>query len=200
MLVSAGDIEDMILADLAEHPDARVVLIREDGDMALGSYKRISAHLGDAAIGKGSRSLVVRECTHRSVDPSLHVVEVGGSLIGVRVDRLYWYCSTPPVLAGEMGRKLQADESRLEVWTWFQAQVLSRMTDGSTAYVVGAPADRGDVEMRLADELRWPLKTIPLTPEARWPKGQALGGLDWLRRSLGPIEAARQIDCVLPTP
>jgi len=128
-----------------------------------------------------------------SKDPSLQACGVHGSILGARIDWLV----LDDVLDYENCRTQAA---RQDLWEWFQATLVGRLTEKSKIVVVGTAFHPEDMLHKLATQPGWrALKYPVLDPEtglSRWPKVWPMSRIEKRRQELIPIEFARQMLCV----
>lgn len=137
-----------------------------------------------------TQTSVTVERTTFSKDPTVYACGVHGSILGARLDL---------VIADDLldYENTRTPEQREQLFHWFQSTVVSRLTKDARVIMVGTPFSPDDILHRLARQ--WPAYRYPViddhTGEPRWPERWPLDRIAERRRELGPLEAARQLDC-----
>ena len=124
-------------------------------------------------------------------DPSVQATGIHGNIMGARIDFLV----IDDILDVENTRTEHAME---DCWIWYQGTIPGRMTRGSRAICVGNAWHEKDMLHRLAKQ-GWEAFTYPVVDERglpRWPEEWPVEMIAQKRKELGPIESARQLDCV----
>ncbi len=128
----------------------------------------------------------------RARDPSIQVVGCGGLIIGARVDLLIM----DDVLSHRTARTKRQQEKLL---AWYQSNIAGRLTEMSRVVAVNTAWARHDLLHHLASLSGWrgfKFGVIdPRTGLPRWPEVWSVARIAQARINLGPIEAARQLDC-----
>ena len=125
-------------------------------------------------------------------DPSIQVTGVGGSIIGARIDLLI----LDDILSHRTALTKGAQEKLL---SWYASNCAGRMTEHGRIIAVGTPWSKSDMYHTLAKTPGWVSKKFPVIDPATglptWPANWSLERIAKARQRLGPIEAARQLDC-----
>jgi hypothetical protein len=124
-------------------------------------------------------------------DPSIQATSVHGNILGARID----YLIVDDILDVENTRTEYAMEG---TWDWYQGTIPGRMTKKSRAICVGNAWHEKDMLHRLAKQ-GWQSYRYPVVDEhgePRWPEEWPAEVIARMRKELGPIESARQLDCV----
>lgn len=125
-------------------------------------------------------------------DPSIQVTGVGGSIIGSRIDLLI----LDDVLSHRTALTSSAQEKLL---AWFNSNCAGRLTENGRIIAVGTPWSKGDLMHHLAKTKGWVSAKFPVqdpvTGLPTWPANWSLRRIEQARERLGPLEAARQLDC-----
>lgn len=138
----------------------------------------------------GSQLTVTRPVV--SKDPSIQATGIHGNITGARIDRLilddmldYENTKTPGL--------------RQELWDWYHATLVGRLTSRAKILVVGTAYHPDDFLHRLAKQGGWEAFRYPiLDPEtgvSRWPDRWPLSRIESKKQELGPLEFARQMLC-----
>jgi hypothetical protein len=197
-LCTAVDIERLVVTELRDDPNLRIAVVYETDGTAMRGLRAMRQMIGNTARDRNGpnnkHALTVRR-SNFARDPSIQVTGCGGSIIGGRVDRIYLvhaftYRSQRPRMARE------------KMWAWFETNVLSRVTEDGRIAVFGEPWHPDDVLHRLVRSPEWAARSLPLVMagESAWPEKYPAEKIAEMRRTLGPVEAARQIDLKLIDP
>lgn len=138
-----------------------------------------------------STSITVQRPTI-SKDPSVQALGVHGAVLGSRLDLVL----VDDLLDYENTR---TPEQRLQVMQWFDSTVLGRVVAGGRVVVLGSAWHPEDVMHVLAARGGWASARYGVTDEdgvLRWPGRWDAERIAAKRLELGPLEAARQLDCL----
>jgi len=142
-------------------------------------------------------NLTVKRKT-RSKDPSIQILGVHGNVLGSRIDLLI----VDDILDRE---NTLTPKARNDLWSWYQATVVGRLSSRSRVIVVGnawhpgSTQDPGDLMHRLARMAGWKAVRYPVMDERgapRWPERWPTERIDYRRGEMIPEEFARQMMCV----
>ncbi len=137
-----------------------------------------------------STSLIIQRDVF-SKDFSVQACGVGGVIVGARIDILIiddildWKNTRTPA-------------QRAELLRWFRSEFIGRLTSASRVIVCGNAYHPEDFLNTLARE-GYTSRTYPVTDEKgepRFPRKWSKARIAAKRKELGPLEAARQLDCV----
>jgi hypothetical protein len=127
-----------------------------------------------------------------SKDPSLQSVGVHGAILGARIDRL----AMDDILDFE---NTGSARMRLDLWDWFYATLLGRLTEHARAWCVGTAFHPDDLLFKLVRPPSiWTHHLFPIL-DARgassWPGRWSTERIAAKRVELGEMEFARQMMC-----
>lgn len=195
------------LYELGKNPNLRIAIVSETDAKAIKLLRGIKRYL---AHSKELREVfphlvrsknkdepwnahaitVARDSFAR--DPSIQVTGVGGSIIGSRIDLLI----LDDVLSHRTAITKSAQEKLL---AWFNSNCAGRLTENGRIIAVGTPWAKTDLYHTLAKMPGWTTRKFPVidpkTGEPTWPENWSSTRIQRARERLGPLEAARQLDC-----
>lgn len=192
LLCTTVDIEHLVVTELREDPNLRIAVVYETDDAAMRGLRAMRQMVGSAARDRNGpnnkHALTVRRSSFAR-DPSIQIIGCGGAIIGGRVDRIY-------IAHAFTYRSQRSSKARQKTWAWLETNVLSRVTEGGRIAVFGEPWHPDDVLHRLVRSPGWAARKLPLVMggESVWPEKYPAEKITEMRRTLGPVEAARQID------
>lgn len=190
------------LFELGRDPSKRIVILSKTQGLAvkvirsIASYiersselREVFPHLYPSVPWTQTQLMVQRDTV--SKDYSVSACGVGGAVVGSRIDILIvddildWSNTRTPA-------------QRSELLRWFRSEFVGRLSDGGKIIVVGNAYHPEDFLHTLARE-GYTARTYPVempdgTP--RFPRKWSKRRIAAKRIELGPIEAARQLDCV----
>lgn len=195
------------LYELGRNPNLRIAIVSETDGKAIKLLRGIKRYLERSRelrevfphLTKTKRKdepwnqhqiTVQRDSYAR--DPSIQVTGVGGSIIGSRIDLLI----LDDVLSHRTALTKSAQDKLLD---WFNSNCAGRLTENGRIIAVGTPWADTDLYHTLAKKPKWVTKKFsvqdPITGEPTWPENWSLKRIADARDRLGPVEAARQLDC-----
>ena len=195
------------LYELGRNPNLRIAIVSETDSKAMKLLRGIKTYLreskelrvlfphlkrstkpGDPWNAHG----ITVEREVRARDPSIQVVGCGGSIIGARVDLLIM----DDVLSHRTARTKAQQEKLL---AWYQSNIAGRLTEASRVVAVNTAWAKNDLLHHLAKLSGWASFKFgvidPRTGKPRWPQVWSEARIAQARINLGPVEAARQLDC-----
>jgi hypothetical protein len=202
-LVSVG----RVLWELGRNPNLRVAIVSETDGKAMKLLRGIKRYVQHSKelhevfphLVRSKRAddpwnkhaiTIQRESFAR--DPSIQVTGCGGSIIGSRVDLLV----LDDILSDRTAITKNAQEKLL---AWYNSNCAGRLTEHGRIFAVGTPWSTTDLYHHLAKTEGWVSKKFPvIDPETglpTWPENWSLTRIAQARIRLGPLEAARQLDC-----
>lgn len=202
-LVSVG----RVLWELGRNPNLRVAIVSETDGKAMKLLRGIKRYVQHSKelhevfphLVRSKRPddpwnkhaiTIQRESFAR--DPSIQVTGCGGSIIGSRVDLLV----LDDILSDRTAITKNAQEKLL---AWYNSNCAGRLTEHGRIFAVGTPWSTSDLYHHLAKTPGWVSKKFPvIDPETglpTWPENWSLTRIAQARIRLGPLEAARQLDC-----
>lgn len=126
-----------------------------------------------------------------SKDPSVVAYGLHGAVLGSRIDRL--------VLDDPLDyESTRTPEQRRTTREWVTSTLLSRTTGRGRVIAVGTPWSPEDLLHELAGRA-WPAYRFAIEREdgtPRWPEAWSSDRIAAKRRELGPVDAARSLDCI----
>jgi hypothetical protein len=196
-----------VLFELGRDPNLRIAIVSETDAKAMKLLRGIKTYLRESKelrllfphLKRSTRPgdpwnahAITVEREVRARDPSIQVVGCGGSIIGARVDLLVM----DDVLSHRTARTKAQQEKLL---AWYQSNIAGRLTEDSRVIAVNTAWAKGDLLHHLAKLQGWKHEKFgvidPRTNLPRWPEVWSLKRIAQARINLGPIEAARQLDC-----
>lgn len=198
------------LFELGRDPSKRIVILSKTQGLAvkvirsIASYiersselREVFPHLYPSVPWTQTQLMVQRDTV--SKDYSVSACGVGGAVVGSRIDVLIvddildWSNTRTPA-------------QRSELLRWFRSEFVGRLSDGGKIIVVGNAYHPEDFLHTLARE-GYVARTYPVEVEIvdakgvrrkvpRFPRKWSPRRIAAKRIELGPIEAARQLDCV----
>ena len=126
-----------------------------------------------------------------SKDPSLQALGVHGAVLGSRLE----FVILDDILDFENTRTAKL---RQELWDWFQASILGRLTEGATIVAVGTAFHPDDLLHRLEATGQYHVVRFPvLDPQgcSRWPGKWPIERINAAREEMGILEFSRQLLC-----
>lgn len=126
-----------------------------------------------------------------SKDPSVQAIGVSGNVLGARLDLII----ADDVLDFENTR---TDDQRKRLIDWTYSTLLGRLTHHGRVVLLGVAHHPGDLMHHLASN-SWPARRFAVEDESgqpRWPSRWPASRIAAKRTELGPLEAARQLDCM----
>lgn len=205
--VEAGKTQQISVArtlyELGRNQNARVVVLSKTQGQAskvirsIAKYIERSPELREVfpslypSVPWTSTSLMVQREVF-SKDFSVQACGVGGTIVGSRIDILIiddildWSNTRTPA-------------QRAELLRWYRSEFVGRLTDDSRVIVVGNAYHPEDFLHMLARDGTYVARTYPVElPDgsSRFPRKWSKRRIAKKRIELGPIEAARQLDCV----
>jgi hypothetical protein len=199
---SSGVTVARALFELGRDPTRRIAIISNTQRQAskllgsIGKYIETSTELREVFPGLvqgtpwASTSITVRRKTI-SKDPSCQALGIHGAVLGSRLDLVI----VDDILDYENTR---TQEQRLQAIQWFDSTVLGRVVSGGRVIVLGSAWHSEDVMHVLTKRVGWTHARYGVTDddgEPRWPARWPLARIAEKRQELGPLEAARQLDC-----
>jgi len=127
-----------------------------------------------------------------SKDPSVQAFGVHGNITGARVDRLV----LDDLLDVENTR---SQKLRNDLWDWYHATLEGRVTQRGRVSVIGTAYHPDDLLHRLARAPGWKAFRYPVLDDKgnpRWPERWPMERVLEKKMRLGPLEFARQMQCV----
>lgn len=125
-------------------------------------------------------------------DPSIAATGVHGAVLGARIDLLI----LDDILDYENTR---TPEQREDLARWYRATLAGRLTENARVIAVGTAWHPEDLMHMLAKTRLWHRERFPIQDKngaSTWPARWSLKRIADKREELGPIEAARQLDCI----
>lgn len=190
------------LFELGRDPSKRIVILSKTQGQAVKTVRSIATyiersnevrdvfpHMFPSVPWTSTALMVQREVF--SKDFSVQACGVGGAIVGARIDILIiddildWANTRTPA-------------QRSELLRWFRSEFVGRLTKNSRVIVCGNAYHPEDFLHMLAKQgyvaRTYPVETAEGLPRfpAKWTKQRIAAA----RIELGPIEAARQLDCV----
>lgn len=196
-----------VLWELGRNPNLRIAIVSETDGKAIKLLRAIKRYLLHSQelrevfphLAKTKRKdepwnahqiTVQRESFAK--DPSVQVTGCGGSIIGARVDLLV----LDDILSHRTALTKSAQEKLL---AWYHSNCAGRLTEHGRIIAVGTPWSRQDLYHTLAKTEGWIAKKFsivdPTTGLPTWPENWSPERIAKARVRLGPLEAARQLDC-----
>lgn len=190
------------LFELGRDPGKRIVVLSKTQGQSVKVIRSIATYIERSpelrevfpslypSIPWTSTALMVQREVF-SKDFSVQACGVGGVIVGARIDVLIiddildWKNTRTPA-------------QRAELLRWFRSEFIGRLTADSKVIVVGNAYHPEDMLHTLARE-GYVAKTYPITlpnGRPRFPKKWTPLRIAQKRIELGPVEAARQLDCV----
>jgi hypothetical protein len=191
------------LFELGRYPAQRVAILSNTASQAqklLGAVARYittSPELAQvfpalrAATPWGSSAITVQRSII-SKDASVQAIGVHGAVLGSRLDLVI----VDDVLDFENTR---THEQRQQLAQWFDSTVLGRVVDSGRVLVLGSAWHPEDLMHVLKQRPGWHSVRYAVEDEAgrpRWPQRWPASRVVAKRQELGPLEAARQLDCL----
>ncbi len=205
--VEAGKTQQISVArtlyELGRNPNCRVVVLSKTQNQAVKVIRSVARYIEKSpelrevfpnlypSIPWTSTALMVQRDVF-SKDFSVQACGVGGTIVGARIDLLIvddildWSNTRTPA-------------QRAELLRWFRSEFVGRLTDDARVIVVGNAYHPEDFLHMLARDGAYCARTYPV----ELPNGQPRFPRKWPKRriaakriELGPLEAARQLDCV----
>lgn len=191
------------LFELGRAPSMRIAILSNTATQAqklLGSVARYitqSAELAQVfphlkpSSPWGSTSITVQRPTI-SKDASVQAIGVHGAVLGSRLDLVI----VDDILDFENTR---TPEQRQQLAQWFDSTVLGRVVAGGRVVVLGSAWHPEDLMHLLRARAGWHSVRYSIEDDIgqpRWPERWPLERIRAKRQELGPLEAARQLDCL----
>lgn len=191
------------LFELGRDPSIRIAILSNTATQAqklLGSVARYitqSAELAQVfphlkpASPWGSSSITVQRPTI-SKDASVQAIGVHGAVLGSRLDLVI----VDDILDYENTR---TPEQRQQLAQWFDSTVLGRVVAGGRVVVLGSAWHPEDLMHVLKQRAGWHAVRFAIEDDVghpRWPARWPAERIKAKRQELGPLEAARQLDCL----
>ncbi len=192
-----------VLFELGRNPGARIALVSSTAGQAekmlaaVAQYIKRSEELRwvfpnlQAADPWTTTALTVAR-PHISKDFSVQAFGVHGNVLGARLDLIV----LDDVVDFENTRT--ADQ-REKLWAWYQSTLAGRLTAAGRVIAVGTAYHPDDLLHRLARQPGWHAVRHGVTNDdgtPRWPARWNAERIEQKRVELGPLEAARQLDCM----
>lgn len=129
-----------------------------------------------------------------SKDPSVQAVGVHGNVLGARLDLIV----ADDLIDYENSR---TPEQRDQLVAWFASTVLGRLSEHGRVIVLGTAWHPDDLMHRLSRNPGWSAHRFGVEDDSqpskpRWPARWSTERIAEKRKELGPLEAARQLDCL----
>ncbi len=191
------------LFELGRDPSMRIAILSNTATQAqkmVGSVARYitqSAELAQVfpslkpATPWGAASITVQRPTI-SKDASVQAIGVHGAVLGARLDLVI----VDDILDYENTR---TPEQRQQLAQWFDSTVLGRVVAGGRVVVLGSAWHPEDLMHVLKQRAGWHAVRFSIEDDAglpRWPQRWPADRIKSKRLELGPLEAARQLDCL----
>lgn len=137
--------------------------------------------------------IIVRR-TIASKDPSIQAIGIHGALLGARLD---WVVADDLLDHENTRTKAQRDD----VFDWFHATVMGRLTRDAKVIVLGTAWHKKDLLQRLGRRKVWFFKSFPVGKRdakgrvlsSTWPQRWPVSRIVSQQEELGPLEADRQL-------
>lgn len=193
------------LWELGRNPELRVVLVQATATQAKKAVRTVAEHIVKNKLlhlvfpnlrpGKGlpwnTEQLTVQR-TPGIIQPSFQGVGAHGNILGARIDLLI----LDDILTQENTR---TQSGREDIYNWIKSTLLGRMTKNGRVIFLGNAWHPEDAMHRLADEgwanARFPVRD-QVTGETNWPHRWPNERILKKAEEFGPVEAARQLDCL----
>ncbi len=140
----------------------------------------------------GSSSITVQRPTFGAKDASVQAVGVHGAITGARLDLVI----VDDILDFENTR---TPEQRQQLVQWFDSTILSRLVAGGRVVVLGSAWHPDDLMHVLKQRVGWHSERYAIEDDdgrPRWPDRWPVERIKAKRQELGPLEAARALDCL----
>ncbi len=124
-------------------------------------------------------------------EPSVQATGIHGGILGARIDLLI----IDDILDSENTR---TDRAMKDTWDWYQETIPGRMPKKARAIGIGNAWHERDMLHRLPEH-GWETATFTVCDASgnpTWPEEWPKEFIEAKRKELGPIESARQLDCV----
>lgn len=157
---------------------------------ASAELREVFPHLVPGDIWRTDAITVARPTV--SKDPSVQAIGVHGNILGARLDLII--CDD--LLDYENTR---TQEQREQVVAWFLSTLVGRLTEHGRVIVLGTAWHPDDLMHRLARNPGWSAHRFAIEDDQgrpRWPSRWSAARIAEKRQELGPLEAARQLDCM----
>jgi hypothetical protein len=197
-----------VLWELGKNPSLRVAIVSNTNNQAkkivttLGQYikksdmlRAVFPHLQpakDVSLPWTSTALTVERAL-LAKDPSVQACGVGGNIMGSRIDLLIF----DDILDFENTRSIDQMD---RLFAWMRSTPLGRLTAKGRVWAITNAWHPKDPMHRLVAEHRYEGQRFPVvdpvTGELSWPEHWSYERIARQREDLGPVEAARQLDCV----
>jgi hypothetical protein len=188
---------------LGRDPNKRVVIVSNTAGQSSKMVRTIARYIESSQELKAvfpdlekdepwtSSQLFLKRKT-QAKDPSVQATGVHGAVVGARVDLLI----LDDILDFENTR---SEDARNDLQEWFDATLGGRLTADARVISVGTAWHPDDLMHRLAKKNGWKSVRFPVISdegEVTWPERWPLHRIERRKDELGPVEYARQLQCV----
>jgi hypothetical protein len=190
------------LFEIGNNQDLRICIVSNTGGqsakivMAIAGYIQRSERLHLVfprlvpALPWTQTAITVQRDSHAK-DPSIQCTGVHGHVLGSRIDLL--------ILDDILGyENTRTKAQREELLRWYKSTLAGRMTRHGRVIAVGTAWHPEDLMHHLATLPGWMHRRFSVvlpSGESAWPERWPLDRVARTRGELGPLEAARQLDC-----
>lgn len=191
------------LFELGRNPDTRIVIVQATATQAKKIVRTVGEHIERnkwlrmvfpdlKPSSPWNTDQLTVERSSGIVQPSLQAIGAHGNILGARIDLLI----LDDILTLENTR---TSGRRNDIYHWFKSTLLGRMTPNSRVIFLGNAWHPDDAMHRLARE-GWANRKFPVrnatTGASNWPERWPEDRIASKAREFGPVEAARQLDCL----